>query len=30
MLLRLEKVFDKFSNVMGWIAGVLNLSYNFV
>ena len=25
MLLRLEKVFDKFSNVMGWIAGVLNL-----
>ena len=25
MLLRLEKIFDKFSDVMGWIAGVLNL-----
>ena len=25
MLLRLEKVFDRFSDVMGWIAGVLNL-----
>ena len=25
MLLRLEKLFDKFSDVMGWIAGVLNL-----
>ena len=25
MLLRLEKLFDRFSNVMGWIAGVLNL-----
>lgn len=25
MLLRLEKYFDKFSDVMGWIAGVLNL-----
>lgn len=25
MLLRLEKRFDTFSNVMGWIAGVLNL-----
>ena len=25
MLLRLEKVFDRFSDVMGWIAGALNL-----
>jgi TRAP-type mannitol/chloroaromatic compound transport system permease small subunit len=25
MLLRLEKFFDKFADVMGWIAGVLNL-----
>ena len=25
MLLRLEKVCDRFSDVMGWIAGVLNL-----
>jgi TRAP-type mannitol/chloroaromatic compound transport system permease small subunit len=25
MLLRLEKFFDRFSDVMGWIAGVLNL-----
>jgi len=25
MLLRLEKVFDRFSDLMGWIAGVLNL-----
>jgi TRAP-type mannitol/chloroaromatic compound transport system permease small subunit len=25
MLLRLETLFDRFSNVMGWIAGVLNL-----
>jgi TRAP-type mannitol/chloroaromatic compound transport system permease small subunit len=25
MLLRLEKVFDRFSDVMGWVAGVLNL-----
>ena len=25
MLLRLEKFFDRFSNLMGWIAGVLNL-----
>jgi len=25
MLLRLEKLFDRFANVMGWIAGVLNL-----
>ncbi|NIQ96033.1 MAG: TRAP transporter small permease subunit, partial [Desulfuromonadales bacterium] len=25
MLLRLEKYFDRFSNLMGWIAGVLNL-----
>jgi len=25
MLLRLEKIFDRFSNLMGWIAGVLNL-----
>jgi TRAP-type mannitol/chloroaromatic compound transport system permease small subunit len=25
MLLRLELLFDRFSNVMGWIAGVLNL-----
>jgi len=25
MLMRLEKVFDRFSDLMGWIAGVLNL-----
>jgi TRAP-type mannitol/chloroaromatic compound transport system permease small subunit len=25
MLLKLEKFFDRFSDVMGWIAGVLNL-----
>jgi len=25
MLLKLQKVFDRFSDVMGWIAGVLNL-----
>ena len=25
MLLRLETLFDRFSDVMGWIAGVLNL-----
>jgi len=25
MLLKLEKLFDRFSNLMGWIAGVLNL-----
>ena len=25
MLLRLEKVFDRFADVMGWIAGALNL-----
>ena len=25
MLLRIEKYFDRFSNLMGWIAGVLNL-----
>ena len=25
MLLKLEKQFDRFSDVMGWIAGVLNL-----
>jgi TRAP-type mannitol/chloroaromatic compound transport system permease small subunit len=25
MLARLEKVFDRFSDLMGWIAGVLNL-----
>jgi len=25
MLFKLEKVFDRFSDVMGWIAGVLNL-----
>ena len=25
MLLRLEKIFDRFSDVMGWIAGILNL-----
>jgi TRAP-type mannitol/chloroaromatic compound transport system permease small subunit len=25
MLLRLEQVFDRFSDVMGWIAGALNL-----
>jgi TRAP-type mannitol/chloroaromatic compound transport system permease small subunit len=26
MLLRLESLFDRFSDVMGWIAGVLNLA----
>ena len=26
MLLRLEQVFDRFSDVMGWIAGILNLA----
>jgi TRAP-type mannitol/chloroaromatic compound transport system permease small subunit len=26
MLLRLEKLFDRFSDVLGWIAGVLNLA----
>jgi TRAP-type mannitol/chloroaromatic compound transport system permease small subunit len=26
MLLRLEKIFDRFSNLMGWVAGVLNLA----
>ena len=25
MLLKLEKIFDRFSNLMGWIAGFLNL-----
>ena len=25
MLLRLEQLFDRFSNLMGWIAGTLNL-----
>jgi len=25
MLLKLEKIFDRFSDAMGWIAGVLNL-----
>jgi len=25
MLLKLEKIFDRFSDLMGWIAGVLNL-----
>ncbi len=25
MLLKLEKVFDRFSDVMGWVAGALNL-----
>ena len=25
MLSRLEKIFDRFSDVMGWIAGILNL-----
>jgi TRAP-type mannitol/chloroaromatic compound transport system permease small subunit len=25
MLLRLEKIFDRFSDLMGWIAGTLNL-----
>jgi TRAP-type mannitol/chloroaromatic compound transport system permease small subunit len=25
MLLRLEKIFDRFSDVMGWVAGGLNL-----
>lgn len=25
MLLKLEKAFDRFSDVMGWVAGVLNL-----
>ncbi len=26
MLLKLEKRFDRFSNLMGWIAGILNLA----
>jgi len=26
MLLRLEKFFDRFSDLMGWIAGILNLA----
>lgn len=26
MLLRLEKIFDRFSDLMGWIAGALNLA----
>ncbi len=26
MLLKLERIFDRFSDVMGWIAGVLNLA----
>jgi TRAP-type mannitol/chloroaromatic compound transport system permease small subunit len=26
MLLRLEKIFDRFSDLMGWIAGILNLA----
>ncbi len=26
MLLRLERYFDRFSDVMGWVAGVLNLA----
>lgn len=26
MLLKLEKFFDRFSDVMGWVAGVLNLA----
>ena len=26
MLLKLEKIFDRFSDAMGWIAGVLNLA----
>ncbi len=25
MLLRLEKIFDRFSDLMGWVAGILNL-----
>jgi len=25
MLLKLEKIFDRFSDLMGWIAGILNL-----
>jgi TRAP-type mannitol/chloroaromatic compound transport system permease small subunit len=25
MLARLEKIFDRFSDLMGWIAGTLNL-----
>ena len=25
MLLKLERFFDRFSDLMGWIAGVLNL-----
>ena len=25
MLLKLEKFFDRFSDIMGWIAGFLNL-----
>ena len=29
MLLRLETFFDRFSDVMGWIAGVLNLAMLF-
>ena len=29
MLLRLETFFDRFSHVMGWIAGVLNLAMLF-
>jgi len=26
MLLKLEKIFDRFSDIMGWIAGILNLA----
>ena len=26
MLLRLEKLFDRFSDLMGWVAGILNLA----
>ncbi len=26
MLLRLEQLFDRFSNLMGWVAGLLNLA----
>lgn len=26
MLLRLEKIFDRFSDLMGWVAGILNLA----
>lgn len=29
MLLRLEQFFDRFSDVMGWIAGILNLAMLF-